>query len=84
MCPPIFIFNNQYINQNDLLRNNQTLEEARKLLKEVLLKWAENHTEIFAILESEWIDEEAQVEELLKLKHEAEKLLILVKNDIKP
>ncbi|MFD2035025.1 hypothetical protein ACFSKL_09495 [Belliella marina] len=84
MCPPVFIFNNQYVNPNGDQNNSHSTAKARQLLKEVLLRWVESHAKIFAILEEEWVDEEAQVAELLRLKYEAEEIHALLKNDIKP
>lgn len=83
MCPPVFIFNNQYVNSNGNHQSNEKIEEVRELLRKILRKWAENHARIFEILEEEWLDEEAQVEELLRLKCEAEKLHVLLHNDMK-
>lgn len=79
MCPPVFIINNQYGSS----KSNHTVEEARELLRAVLVKWAENHAQIFSLLEEEWDDEEAQVRELFRLKREAEQMHALVKDKIK-
>ncbi|MBW3467793.1 hypothetical protein [Arthrospiribacter ruber] len=83
MCPPVFIINNQYSNPNGSSKNNPAIEEARELLKLVLKKWAENHAQIFSLLEEEWEDEAAQLKELWRLKQEAEQLHVLVKDKIK-
>ncbi|GAB2609484.1 hypothetical protein [Belliella aquatica] len=84
MCPPVFIFNNQYVNPNVNHQGNEKIEEVKELLRKVLRKWAENHARIFEVLEEEWLDEEAQLEELLRLKYEAEKLHVLLNNEMKP